>query len=333
MSRSPISILNLNCLHPAIYSFKACPREQPPQFTISFSPPAAVPGSNLFTPEAVSAFAYKKVANRVKPVATTLPEQYRIQRRIPSDPLADLPTLPTHPPDFTPGVRYTEERMASMNANPEGFLTPEEEKLVHFIIKAHETGFAWDESEKGKFSHDYFNPVLIPTVEHIPWALKNIPIPNGILNQVIEIIKNKIATGIYEPSSSSYRSRWFCVVKKDGKSLRLVHDLQPLNAVAIKDSGLPPQVESYAESFGGCGCYGMFDLFVGFDQRELAEASRDLTTFQSPLGTLRLTAIPMGYTNLMQVQHSDTTFLLQDEIPHVTQPFVDDVPVKGPPTR
>ncbi|KAJ2934659.1 hypothetical protein H1R20_g2456, partial [Candolleomyces eurysporus] len=41
----------------------------------------------------------------------------------------------------------------------------------------------------------------------------------------------------------------------------------------------------------------------------------------------------MGYTNSQQVQHGDLTFLLQDEIPHVTLPFVDDVPVKGPPTR
>ncbi|KAF9546814.1 hypothetical protein CPC08DRAFT_648938, partial [Agrocybe pediades] len=35
----------------------------------------------------------------------------------------------------------------------------------------------------------------------------------------------------------------------------------------------------------------------------------------------------------MQIQHGDTTFLLQDEIPHVTIPFVDDIAVKGPPTR
>ncbi|KAF9536295.1 hypothetical protein CPC08DRAFT_652198, partial [Agrocybe pediades] len=35
----------------------------------------------------------------------------------------------------------------------------------------------------------------------------------------------------------------------------------------------------------------------------------------------------------MQIQHGDTTFLLQDEIPDVTIPFVDDIPVKGPPTR
>jgi hypothetical protein len=52
-----------------------------------------------------------------------------------------------------------------------------------------------------------------------------------------------------------------------------------------------------------------------------------------PLGTYRLTCIPMGYTNSMQIFHGDTTFLLQEEIPHVTEPFIDDIPVKGPVSR
>ncbi|KAF9470673.1 hypothetical protein BDN70DRAFT_821055, partial [Pholiota conissans] len=152
-----------------------------------------------------------------------------------------------------------------MKVNDDGFLWPEEEKLVHHIIKTQEDGFAWDETEKGKFSADYFEPVIIPTVEHVPWVLRNIPIPRGVFDQVVEVIKAKIASGVYEPSNSSYRSRWFAVTKKDGKSIRIVHDLQPLNQVSIKDSALPPHVEPYAESFAGRACYGMFDLFVGFD--------------------------------------------------------------------
>lgn len=269
--------------------------------------------------------AYKKVAHKVRPVATTLPEEFRIIRKFPSDPLANLPKLPSHPPEFVPGERYTEERMRQMLVNKDGFLWPEEEKLVHHLIKLHEYAFAWTDDEKGKFSEEYFEPVVIPTIEHIPWALKNIPIPPGIYNQVISVVKDKIRAGIYEPSNSSYRSRWFCVLKKDKKSLRLVHDLQPLNAVVIRDPAVPPTVEPYAESFGGRACYGMFDLFVAFDQRPLAPQSRDLTTFQTPLGTHRLTCIPMGYTNSMQILHGDSTFILQDEIPEVSEPFIDEI--------
>ncbi|RXW16706.1 hypothetical protein EST38_g9147 [Candolleomyces aberdarensis] len=280
-------------------------------------------------------YKYKKVANRTKPVTTTLPSQFRIVRKRPEgvDPLDGMPTLPTHPGQFTPGTRYTLERMTAMNINPHGFLWTEEEKLVHELIRAFEHVFAWDESEKGMFLEDYFDPVLIAVTEHIPWILPSIPIPQGLRDRIIAIIKDKIASGVIEPSNAAYRSRWFWVLKKDGKSLRIVHDLQPLNAVSIKDSAVPPVVEPYAESFAGRACYSVFDLFVGFDQRVLHPDSRDLTTFQTPLGTFRLTRIPMGYTNSQQIQHGDITFLLQDEIPHITQPFVDDVPIRGPKTR
>ena len=48
-------------------------------------------------------FAYKKVANRVKPVATTMPQHARIICRFPEDPLLSLPSLSPHPPKFSPG--------------------------------------------------------------------------------------------------------------------------------------------------------------------------------------------------------------------------------------
>jgi hypothetical protein len=136
--------------------------------------------------------AYKKVANRIKPVATTLPEEFRIVRRIPSDPLKDLPELPMKLPEFTPGIRYTLKRKLAYPVNKDGFLWPEEEKLVHHLIKIHESAFTWTEEEKGRFSPEYFDPVVFPTIEHVPWVLKNIPIPQGIYNQVIEVLKDKI---------------------------------------------------------------------------------------------------------------------------------------------
>ncbi|RXW16973.1 hypothetical protein EST38_g8879 [Candolleomyces aberdarensis] len=48
---------------------------------------------------------------------------------------------------------------------------------------------------------------------------------------------------------------------------------------------------------------------------------------------MRLVTLPMGWTNSVPIFHEDITTILQPEIPHVTEPFVDDVPVKGPPTR
>ena len=220
-----------------------------------------------------------------------------------------------------------------MNINASDFLWPEEEKLVLFLIKAQEEGIAWDTAERGSFRQDYFDPVVMSTIEHIPWVEQNIPIPPGIYDEVVRILKENIKIGVYERSNSSYRSKWFCVLKKDGKSLQLIHDLQPLNTVTIKDSSALPILKFYVDNLGGRGCYTGLDLFVAFDHRALAVQSRDLTTFQMPLGLLHLTSLPMGATNSVQILQGDISFILQDEMPGVAAAFMDDVNVKGPSTR
>jgi hypothetical protein len=40
----------------------------------------------------------------------------------------------------------------------------------------------------------------------------------------------------------------------------------------------------------------------------------------------------MGWTNSIPIFHNDVTFILQAEIPHVTIPYINDVPIKGPTT-
>ena len=281
---------------------------------------------------AESAFAYKKVANKTRPVATTLPENFRIIRREHPDPLANMPQLPTHPPDFVPTGRFTRERREQM-ALGKGLLLPEEVKLAEWIVCTHNTAFAWTDEERGSFDPTYFAPIEIPHIAHVPWAFRQGPIPRGILRDVTSLIETKWRSGVYEPSSSSYNSRWFCVFKKDGKSLRLVHSLEPLNAVTIKNAAMPPYTDVVAEDFAGRSIYTTLDLYVSFDQRQLHPNSRDMTTFNTPLGAFRLTVLPMGWTNSPAVLQGDITHILRPEIPHWTQPFADDVPIKGPRSR
>jgi hypothetical protein len=170
-------------------------------------------------------------------------------------------------------------------------------------------------------------------IPHTPWSQCNIPIPPATLGEVVRIIKEKIALGVYEPLTATYQSHWFCIVKKDGKSLHLVHNLQPLNAVTIHNASLPPFVEHLAESFAGYTVYGMMDLYSGYDQHTLHEDSCNLTTFGMPLGPHCLTTLPQGHANAVQVYQGNTAFILQHEIPEYTLPFIDDVPVKSVQTR
>lgn len=290
----------------------------------------------LETPDDVpdaAIWTYKRVAQKVRPVPGVLPEEFRIVRKRHPDPLKDMPKVPTTPRRFEPTGRLTKERLEDLKIDENKFLWPEEGRLLVNVLMNQEQALAWTEDERGTFSREYFEPIRIPTVPHIPWVEKNIPIPPGIRNKTLELIREKIRSGAIEPSNSSYRSRWFCLVKKDGATLRFILDLQRLNGVTVKDSAVPPNIETVAESCGGCACYTGLDLYVAFDQRELDERSRDLTTFQTPLGTFRLTVLPMGYTNSLQILHNDVAFILQDEMPHVTNPYADDVPVLGPRTR
>ena len=290
---------------------------------------------NARTPLAIFAGKkYKPVARKIRPVETELPSRFRITRNIKGDPLGNIPQLQPRPPAYTPTGRYTKERKEVIDrVHPGDFLLPEERALVHHLMSVQNEGFAWCDEERGHFREDFFPQIEIPTIPHKPWAQRNIPIPPGIYEEVCRLIKVKIDAGVYEPSNSSYRSRWFCVVKKDGKSLRIVHSLEPLNQVTIKHAGVTPFTDQIGEHFAGRACGGMLDLYVGYNERGLAETSRDLTTFQSPFGALRLVTLPMGWTNSVPIFHDDVTHILQPEIPDTTVPYIDDVPIRGPETR
>jgi len=149
--------------------------------------------------------------------------------------------------------------------------------------------------------------------------------------KVIEVLKLKMAAGVYEQSQSSYCSQWFMVLKKSSK-LHIVHDLQPLNGVTIRDAGMLPIVNDFVEGFAGRQCYTVFNLFWEVDARKIHPKSRDLTTFMTPLGLLQITSLPTGFTNSLAEFQKCMVTILQDEIPHTANIFIDNLIIKGPTT-
>ena len=280
----------------------------------------------------VSKKRYKPVDKRIYPIPATFPEEARVTRQFPEDPLLSLTPLSTHPPEFTPTPKITQERLNILKINPNGFLWPEEEKLFVMAFTNNQKVLAYDETERGTLRSDYFSDYIIPVVEHAPWTDPQIPIPPALVDEVVQIIRTKIKIGVFEPSQGSYRSSMFCVPKADGK-LRNVIDLRTLNSVSIKDAGLPPNLDAFVEPFSAHSIYSSFDLLSGYDARILHPKSRDLTSFQTPLGLLRYTVLPMGYTNAVAEFQNCTSFILQDEIPHNAGVMMDDIGIKGPPTR
>ncbi len=62
-------------------------------------------------------------------------------------------------------------------------------------------------------------------------------------------------------------------MEKKGRTLQVVHDLQPLNAVTERDASLPLCVNNMIESFAGCAVYGLFNLKSGYDSCILVTVS------------------------------------------------------------
>jgi len=102
-------------------------------------------------------------------------------------------------------------------------------------------------------------------------------------------------------------------MKKNG-TFHIVHNLQPLNAITIKDAGLPPNIKPYAKHCVGRLIYTMGNLIHGFDHASLAEELQDLMTFQTPLSPHHLTCLPQGWSNSVAIFQGHITFILQDEV-------------------
>ena len=91
---------------------------------------------------------YKPVAQKIRAVAADLPDKFRIERNIIGNPLAEMPSLPTNPPSFTPTGCYTTERWDIIDrAHDDDFLWPQERDLMHHFMSVQNKGFAWDNSE------------------------------------------------------------------------------------------------------------------------------------------------------------------------------------------
>ncbi|MBW0578638.1 hypothetical protein O181_118353 [Austropuccinia psidii MF-1] len=189
----------------------------------------------------------------------------------------ERPSSP-NPPIFQETFKVTHERLQAVNFGPPAWLSNEEINLLKNLIALREKSIAFCEEERGLLKHSYQKTYKIPVIPHEPWQKKPLPLPKSIVPQI-------------------------------------VHALQELNKVTIKDAGLPPHILEFVDAFAGRACYGLGGIMAGYDERELDVTKRPLTTFETPLGRMQLTRIPQGGTNSVEVYQAQMTWILQEERP------------------
>jgi len=146
--------------------------------------------------------------------------------------IPSLPLLPLDPPflwDFVPSQCLSLDCLSKiLTSVPQGFLQPQEIDLLVFVLQTRQRALAFEDSERGTFSDEYFPDYDIPVIEHVPWVQSPICIPKSIEDTMRQMLLDQKAAGKYEYSTASYRSRIFAVAKPKG-GIRLVMDVQELN--------------------------------------------------------------------------------------------------------
>ena len=109
-----------------------------------------------------------------------------------------------------------------------------------------------------------------------------VPVPKTLLSEAtVTDVTSESLTARGELPEQSPRTPSYSV-----PHFLVLHPRRSLNQVAA-----PPFTDVIAEDFAGRSVYTTLNLHVAFDRQQLHEASRDLTTFTTPLGAFRLTTL------------------------------------------
>ncbi|GBG79545.1 hypothetical protein CBR_g29692 [Chara braunii] len=147
--------------------------------------------------------------------------------------------------------------------------------------------------------------------------------------KVVDYLDGKIRTHVTDYSSGPYASPWFCFIKPNG-TLRWVQDLQRLNAVTMRDAGGLPNADALSESCAGRPIISLVDLYSGYDQFPVYPPDRPVTAMHTPRGLIHMNVAPQGWTNAVAMVQRAMIRTMQSVSPHITQPYIDDLAVKGP---
>ncbi|CAM6103843.1 unnamed protein product [Calypogeia fissa] len=264
---------------------------------------------------------YKIVDKKVRPATTPLSRDAKeiLEKTSKEGSLRDRSKI---------GHQFTEETLNQLRIGDDELLTREEREAFWKVISRHDKAFAFTPQKMRCVDPSVVTPMVIFTVPHIPWNLKPISVPKALMPKLIDLLKEKLANRVLERTNAPYSNRWFTIRKKNDK-LRFIQDMQPPNKVTIRNIEIGSMVDEFSEEFASRAIYSCEDLYLGYDQFQLTQSNRDIITIRTPLGLLRMCTLPQGATNSVAHMQNAMNKVFQAFIPEKTQPFLDDMPIKG----
>ncbi|KAJ9515229.1 hypothetical protein QJQ45_002356 [Haematococcus lacustris] len=109
-------------------------------------------------------------------------------------------------------------------------------------------------------------------------------------------IKDYLAKGVIEPSSSPYAAPILFVQKKSGE-LRMCIDYRQLNKLTLRDQYPLPRIDDLFDRLSGCSVFSSLDLQAGYHQIRITPEDVPKTAFRTPEGHFQFKVLSFGLTN------------------------------------
>ncbi|GBG71184.1 hypothetical protein CBR_g8486 [Chara braunii] len=204
--------------------------------------------------------------------------------------------------------RINNENEEGLIIGESGFLSPQERTLMVETMKRRHCAYAFNDDERGRLDVDKIPMIRMHTVLHELWNLRGARYPNpNEEKKVVDYLDGKIRT-----------------------TLQWVQDLQRLNAVMVRDAGGLPNADALSESCAGRPIISLIDLYSGYDQFPVYPLDRPVTTMHTPRGLIHMNVAPQGWANAVAMVQRHMIRVMQTVNPHITQPYIDNLAVKGP---
>ena len=126
-----------------------------------------------------------------------------------------------------------------------------------------------------------------------------------------------------------YKNPYFLVKKKEENKYHLINNAVKINRVIIKDGNLFLVINEFSKKFNNCAITSLINFFFGYNQIELNERSKNLTSFHILIKFYKMTTLPQNATNSVAQFMRVIIKILQDHLSR-SLPFINDIGVKNP---
>jgi len=133
-----------------------------------------------------------------------------------------------------------------------------------------------------------------------------------------------LATGVIEPSTSSWASP-VCLVKKKDGTFRFCVDYRRVNAVSKKDAYPIPDIQDALDNLRGSKYFATIDLLSGYWQIGMTDRAKERSAFCTRRGLFHFTRMPFGLSGAPGSFCRLMSIVLRDLLWVICLCYLDDI--------